>query len=101
MASHTISVEVRTNSLSETTTLDPLVREGDKLPLKGVKKYKSTEMIKAGDARPDACLKFKLWEGNITSNISDNKFIGMIKLQERIWIMDPSDLVKILSLNIR
>ena len=80
LASHTISVEVRTNSLSETTTLDPLVREGDKLPLKGVKKYKSTEMIKAGDARPDACLKFKLWEGNITSNISDNKFIGMIKI---------------------
>lgn len=37
LASHTISVEVRTNSLSETTTLDPLVREGDKLPLKGVK----------------------------------------------------------------
>ena len=78
-ASHTISVEVKESSLSDAATLDVLVHEGDKLPVKGSRKYKATERIKAGD--PDSSLKLKLWEGNITSPVSDNKFIGMIKVE--------------------
>lgn len=78
-ASHTISVEVKESSLSDAAVLDVLVHEGDKLPVKGSRKYKATERIKAGD--PDSSLKLKLWEGNITSPVTDNKFIGMIKVE--------------------
>lgn len=79
LASHTISVEVKEGSLSEATTLDTLVREGDKLPTKGSRTYKAIERIKAGD--PNGALRLKLWEGNITSPITDNKFIGMIQIE--------------------
>ncbi len=78
-ASHTISVEVKESSLSDAATLDVLVHEGDKLPVKGSRKYKATERIKAGD--PDSSLKLKLWEGNIMSPVTDNRFIGMIKVE--------------------
>ncbi len=78
-ASHTISVEVRESNLSSAVTLDTLVHEGDKLPTKGSRKYKATERIKAGD--PNGSLNLKLWEGNITSPVTDNKFIGMIKVE--------------------
>ncbi len=78
-ASHTISVEVKESSLSDAAVLDILVHEGDKLPVKGSRKYKATERIKAGD--PDSSLKLKLWEGNIVSPVTDNKFIGMIKVE--------------------
>ncbi len=78
-ASHTISVEVRESNLSSAVALDTLVHEGDKLPTKGSRKYKATERIKAGDA--NSSLNLKLWEGNITSPVTDNKFIGMIKVE--------------------
>ena len=78
-ASHTISVEVRESNLSSAVALDTLVHEGDKLPTKGSRKYKATERIKAGD--PSSSLNLKLWEGNITSPVTDNKFIGMIKVE--------------------
>lgn len=79
LASHTISVEVKEGTLSKSATLDTLVREGDKLPTKGSRKYKATERIKAGD--PNGALRLKLWEGDITTSITDNKFIGMIKIE--------------------
>lgn len=78
-ASHTISVEVKESNLSGSVVLDTLVHEGDKLPAKGSRKYKATERIKAGD--PNSSLNLKLWEGNITSNVTDNKFIGIIKVE--------------------
>lgn len=77
LASYTLGVEVKANSLSNETVLDILVHEGDKLPVKGIKKYKAAEKIKAGD---EASINFKLWQGNITSNIHDNKFVGCLKL---------------------
>lgn len=78
-ASHTISVEVREGSLSNVASLDTLVHEGDKLPAKGTRRYKAIERIKAGDT--NGALRLKLWEGNITSKVTDNKFIGMIKVE--------------------
>jgi molecular chaperone DnaK len=54
------------------------VQEGDQLPKKGKKTYKAGESLKAGGA---GSLKFKLWEGDISDPINDNRFIGMFEVK--------------------
>ncbi len=76
LASHTLAVEVRDSSLSEAISSDPLVKQGDKLPIKGNKRYKATEKIKAGS---DDALILKIWEGEL-DNITDNKYVGCMKI---------------------
>ena len=58
--------------------LDNLVKEGDQLPKKGKKTYKAGESLKAGSAES---IKFKLWEGDISDPINDNRFIGMFEIK--------------------
>ncbi len=72
-ASHSVAVEVR-DKVGGRLVLDYLVREGDQLPKKGKKSFKAGESLKAGSA---GSIKFKLWEGDISDPISDNRFIGM------------------------
>jgi len=74
-ASHSIAVEVREKGRPE---LDFLVKEGDQLPKKGKKVYKADEGLKAGGA---GSLKFKLWEGEITDPVTDNRPIGMFEIK--------------------
>lgn len=74
-ASHSIGVEVREKGRPE---LDFLVRDGDQLPKKGKKVYRADETLKAGDA---GSLKFKLWEGEISDPITDNRMIGMFEIK--------------------
>jgi len=74
-ASHSIGVEVVEKGRPE---LDYLVKEGDQLPKKGKKVYKADEALKAGSA---GSLKFKLWEGEITDPISDNRGIGVFEIK--------------------
>lgn len=74
-ASHSIAVEVREKGRPE---LDYLVKEGDQLPKKGKKVYKADEALKAGGA---GSLKFKLWEGEITAPVTDNRPIGMFEIK--------------------
>lgn len=76
-ASHSIGVEAR-EKLGGRTLLDYLVREGDQLPKKGKKTFKTEESLKAGSA---GSIKFKLWEGEITDPISDNRFIGLFEIK--------------------
>lgn len=76
LASHTLMVEVRDSSVTNTVSGDPLVKQGDKLPVTGVKRYKAAERIKAGS---NDALIFKLWQGEL-SDISENKFVGAIKI---------------------
>lgn len=76
LASHTLSVEVRESSLNDTISGDPLVNQGEKLPVKAVKRFKAAEKIKAGS---EDSLVFKVWEGELT-NVSDNKFVGCMKI---------------------
>ena len=76
LASHTLSVEVRESSLNDTISGDPLVKQGEKLPIKAVKRFKAAEKIKAGS---EDSLVFKVWEGELT-NVSDNKFVGCMKI---------------------
>ena len=79
-ASHSIGVEAR-EKVGGRLVLDYLIREGDQLPKKGKKSFKAGESLKAGSA---GSIKFKLWEGEISDPITDNRFIGMFEIKERI-----------------
>lgn len=76
-ASHSVGVEAR-DKVGGRLSLDYLVREGDQLPRKGKKIFKAGESLKAGSV---GSLKFKLWEGDISDPINDNRFIGMFEIK--------------------
>ncbi len=76
-ASHSIGIEAR-NKIGGRSILEYLVQEGDQLPKKGKKSFKAGESLKAGSA---GSIKFKLWEGEISDPINDNRFIGMFEIK--------------------
>lgn len=76
-ASHSIGVEAR-EKLGGPFVLDYLVKEGDSLPKKGTRTYRSDEALKAGGA---GTINFKLWEGTIEDPISDNQFVGIFEIR--------------------
>ena len=76
-ASHSIGVEAR-DKLGGRLVLDYLVREGDQLPKKGKKVFKTEESLRAGSA---GSIKFKLREGEISDPVNDNRFIGMFEIK--------------------
>ena len=75
-ASHSVGLEVL-DKLGGVSNLHFLVRAGDVLPKKGTVSLKAGETLKAGS--PDS-LNFKLWEGDITDRISQNRPIGSLKI---------------------
>lgn len=76
-ASHSIGIEAR-EKLGGRLMLDYLVREGDQLPKKGKKTFKTEESLRAGST---GSIKFKLWEGEIADPVNDNRFIGMFEIK--------------------
>lgn len=76
-ASSSIGIEAR-DKLGGKLVLDYLVKEGDKLPVKGSKTFKSEESLKAGSP---SSIRFKLWEGEIEDPIEDNRFIGTFEIR--------------------
>ena len=76
-ASHSIGVEAR-DKIGGRFVLDYLVREGEQLPKKGKRIFKIEESLKAGSP---GSIKFKLWEGEISDPINDNRFIGMFEIR--------------------
>jgi molecular chaperone DnaK len=76
-ASHSIGLEARVK-VGGKTSLDYIVKEGDRLPKQGTKIYKAAESLRAGS--PNS-LKFKLYEGDIAESIDDNQFIGMFEVK--------------------
>lgn len=54
-----------------------LVRAGDPLPKKGTMKFLAGEAIKAGSQNS---LDFKIWEGEIDSPVTDNRWVGVLKI---------------------
>jgi molecular chaperone DnaK len=76
-ASHSIGVETR-ERVGGPPTLVYLVCEGDQLPKKGREVFKAEDTLKAGSA---GSLRFKLWEGEIRSPVTDNRFIGMFEVR--------------------
>lgn len=75
-ASHSIGVEV-IDKLGGIPVLEFLVNEGDALPKKGTIVFKAGQTLKAGS---NDSINIKLWEGNIQSPITDNRFIGVLKI---------------------
>jgi molecular chaperone DnaK len=76
-ASHSVGVEAR-EKLGGRVGLDFLVREGDQLPKRGRKIFKTEESLKSGST---GAIKFKLWEGEINDPVTDNRFIGMFAIR--------------------
>jgi len=76
-ASHSVGVEVR-EKLGGRLGLDFLVREGDQLPKRARRVFKTEESLKAGST---GSIKFKLWEGEISDPVNDNRFIGMFEIR--------------------
>tara|TARA_Y100001968_G_C19442800_1_gene763505 strand:- start:338 stop:2827 length:2490 start_codon:yes stop_codon:yes gene_type:complete len=76
-ASHSIGIEVL-DRIGGTPVLDYIVKVGDVLPKQISKKFKTTESLKAGD---NGFIRFKLWEGDIRHPVSDNRFIGNLKIE--------------------
>jgi molecular chaperone DnaK len=75
-ASHSIAVEVL-DKLGGLPLPEYLIRAGDPLPKKGQKIFKAGQALKAGAA---SSLNFKLWEGEIEDPLTDNRFIGVLKI---------------------
>lgn len=75
-SSHSIGVEAM-DKLGGSSVLSFLIREGDTLPKRGKTTFKAAQTIRAGT--PDA-LNIKLWEGSIEDPITDNRFIGVLKI---------------------
>lgn len=75
-ASHSIGIEAR-NKVGGRSILVSIVKEGDQLPKKGKVIFKAGESLKAGSP---GSLNFKLWEGDISDTIHDNRFIGLFKI---------------------
>jgi molecular chaperone DnaK len=75
-ASHSVGIETL-ERIGGRATLDWLVRAGDPLPKRGKRVYKAAESLRAGS---QGSLNFKLWEGEIEDPISDNRFIGVLKI---------------------
>ena len=76
-ASHSIGIEVKDGLYTNTTTLEYLVEEGQKLPVKGTIKLKAADSLKAGENKK---LYFKLWEGSDKVVVENNKFIGCLSI---------------------
>lgn len=76
-ASHSIGVEV-VNKLGGTPELEFLIHEGDALPKKGKTMFRAGETIHAGS--PSDSINIKIWEGSIQYPITDNRFVGMLKI---------------------
>ncbi len=77
LASHSIGLEVKERIGSNVSRLDYLIREGDTLPAKGQRKFRSAQKVRAGSSDS---INFKMWEGEIEDNIEDNRFIGQMKI---------------------
>ena len=75
-ASHAIGVEV-IDKLGGVPVLEFLVKEGDALPKKGSCSFKAGQTLKAGS---NDSINIKLWEGTIESPITDNRFIGVLRI---------------------
>lgn len=75
-ASHSIGVEV-IDKLGGVPMLEFLVNEGDSLPKRGTVSFKAGQTLKAGT---NESINIKLWEGDIQTPITDNRFIGVLKI---------------------
>ncbi|MEI7706634.1 MAG: Hsp70 family protein [Chlorobium sp.] len=75
-ASHSIFIEALSKIGGRSEPIY-LVKSGDHLPQKGKVLFKAAESLKAGAI---GSLNFKVWQGDIDDPITDNLFIGTMKI---------------------
>jgi molecular chaperone DnaK len=75
-ASYSVGIEVL-DKLGGRPVIDYIVRAGESLPKKGKKVFKAAESLKAG---APSSLNFKLWEGEISDVVTDNRPVGVLKI---------------------
>ena len=75
-APHTISLEVL-RKFGGKPTLIHLVHAGEQLPKQGEVKVKAAVALEAGSFNS---LNFRLWQGDIEDPVTDNRFIGTMKI---------------------
>jgi molecular chaperone DnaK len=75
-ASHSVGVEVL-EKLGGRPTLAFLVNVGDALPKTGRIMLKAAESLKAG---APGSINVKVWQGDIRNPVTDNRFIGAVKV---------------------
>lgn len=75
-ASHSLGIEVL-DKLGGAKVLEYMVSQGEALPKKGKTIVKAGQTIKAGSSQ---ALYIKIWEGDILGIISDNRFVGVLKI---------------------
>jgi molecular chaperone DnaK len=75
-ASHPVGVEVL-EKVGGRPRLAFLVNVGDALPKTGRIKLKATESLKSGST---GSINIKVWEGDISDPVSDNRFVGVLKV---------------------
>jgi len=75
-ASYSIGIEAL-EKLGGRPSLDWLIRAGDQLPKKDSRIFKTSESIKAGSS---GSINLKIWEGEIEDPVTDNRFVGMLKV---------------------
>jgi len=76
-ASHSVGIEAK-DKVGGRGVLAYLVQEGEQLPKKGKLTFKTEESLRSGSA---AAIRFKIWEGEITDPITDNRFIGIFEVK--------------------
>ncbi len=76
-ASHSVGIAVKDNN-SMGTHLEWLVKAGDTLPKKGKAYFKAAETLRSGSKNT---INFKLFEGEITDPVTDNRDIGTLKIR--------------------
>lgn len=76
-ASHSVGIEVL-ERVGGRPVLEWLVRAGDPLPHRSQKTFKAAESLRA---QSTGSLNFKLWEGEISDPISDNRMVGTFKVR--------------------
>ncbi len=75
-SSSSIGIEVL-DRVGGRPVLDYLIKEGERLPKKGQKKFKASESLRAGSG---GSINFKLWEGDIEDPVTDNRPIGLFSI---------------------
>lgn len=66
------------NKLGGSEVLAYFVKDGDPLPKKGKEIFKAAESLRAGSS---GSLNFKIFEGDISSPVTDNEFIGTFRIE--------------------
>ncbi|MBR1919086.1 MAG: Hsp70 family protein [Spirochaetales bacterium] len=88
-SSHSIGIQML-EKLNGKETLEFLVKEGDALPKTGALNFRAAQSLRGGSSDS---INIKLWEGDILDPVTDNRFIGVLKISGTDF--DDDEVVKV------